>query len=181
LADGVRSTVLIAYATKHGSTKEVADAIAERLGARGIAVFTRPAREVTDLDGYEAVVVGSAIYMGRLHTDARDFLHRFERRLAVLPVAVFAMGPRTTTDEEVASSRDQLEAALAKLPRLAPCTTAIFGGVFDPDQHHFPLNRLPASDVRDWSAIRAWGDEVAACVSPRTPASRERTEEAAAR
>jgi menaquinone-dependent protoporphyrinogen oxidase len=157
-----RSTALIAYATKHGSTKEVAAAIAERLAAHGIVVFTRPAREVSDLDGYEGVVLGGALYMGRLHVDARNFLRRFESRLAVLPLAVYAMGPRTAADEELASSRDQLEAALAKVPRLEPRATAVFGGVFDPADHHFPLNRLAASDVRDWTAIRAWGDEVAA-------------------
>jgi menaquinone-dependent protoporphyrinogen oxidase len=155
-------TVLVAYATKHGSTREVAEALAERIGAYGLATFVRPAGEVTDLDGYGGVVLGSAIYMGRLHADARDFLRRHHSTLAVRPLAVFAMGPRTLADEDVVRSRNQLGAALAKESELQPCTTTVFGGVFDPSQHHFPFSRMEASDARDWVAIRAWADDVAA-------------------
>jgi menaquinone-dependent protoporphyrinogen oxidase len=154
--------VLIAYATKYGSTREVAEAVAERLQAQGIATHARAVGDVRGLDGYDGVVLGSAIYIGRLHADARAFLHRHRDGLAARPLAVFAMGPRTATEEDVASSRGQLDAALAKEPVLHPIATAVFGGAFDPAQHRFPLNRMPASDVRDWDAIRTWGDEVAA-------------------
>jgi menaquinone-dependent protoporphyrinogen oxidase len=155
-------TVLVAYATKHGSTREVGEAVAERLGAYGIATYVRPARDVADLDGYEGVVLGSAIYMGRLHADARRFLRRHRSGLAVRRIGVFAMGPRTLADEDLTRSHNQLGAALADQTTLHPCTTAIFGGVFDPAQHHFPLNRMPASDARDWPAVRAWADDFAA-------------------
>jgi menaquinone-dependent protoporphyrinogen oxidase len=154
-------TVLVAYATKHGSTREVAEAIAERLAVSGAAAYARPAAEITSLDGYEGVVLGSSIYAGRLHGDARRFLHRFGSSLAARPVAVFAMGPRTLAEAEVAGSRRQLDAALAKEPTLRPVAVAIFGGAFDPAQHHFPFSRMPASDVRDWTAIRAWADQIA--------------------
>jgi menaquinone-dependent protoporphyrinogen oxidase len=154
-------TVLIAYATKHGSTRQVAEAVAERIGEYGIATFVRPAREVTSLDGYQGVVLASAIYMGRLHADARDFMRRHRAGLRLRPFAVFAMGPRTLADEEVARSHSQLGAALAKEPTLHPSATTVFGGVFDPVQHHFPFSRMAASDARDWHAIRAWADDVA--------------------
>jgi menaquinone-dependent protoporphyrinogen oxidase len=81
------------------------------------------------------------------------------------------MGPRTLADEDVARSRAQLDAALAKEPTLNPVATAVFGGAFDPAQHRFPFNRMPASDVRDWGAIRAWADEVAARFGPREAAA----------
>jgi menaquinone-dependent protoporphyrinogen oxidase len=155
------TTVLVAYATKRGSTREVAEAVAERIRAYGIATYVRPAGEVASLDGYHGVVLGSAIYMGRLHADARRFLRRHRSALGVRPFAVFAMGPRTLADDEVTRSHNQLGAALATESTLQPRTTAIFGGVFDPAQHRFPLNRMPASDGRDWSAIRAWADDVA--------------------
>jgi menaquinone-dependent protoporphyrinogen oxidase len=154
-------TVLVAYATKHGSTRDVAEAVAERISAYGIATFVRPAGEVTSLDGYEGVVLGSAIYTGRLHADARRFLRRHRSGLVVRPFAVFAMGPRTLSDADVMRSHNQLGAGLAKEPALHPRTTAVFGGVFDPAQHRFPFNRMPASDARDWSAIRDWADDVA--------------------
>jgi hypothetical protein len=72
-------------------------------------------------------------------------------------VAVFAMGPRTAAEADVAESRRQLESALAGHPELHPVATAVFGGAFDPAQHRFPFNRMPAADARDWNAIRAWG------------------------
>jgi menaquinone-dependent protoporphyrinogen oxidase len=156
---------LIAYATRNGSTKEVALEIAGRLSAHGIVADVRSARDVAALDGYEAVVLGSAIYAGRLHSDARAFLHEHRAALAARPLAVFAMGPRTLEDADVASSHGQLDAALAKEPTLLPVTTAIFGGVLDPSQHHFPFNRIPAADARDWDAIRAWADEVAELIT----------------
>ena len=68
---------------------------------------------------------------------------------------------RTLADEDVTGSRRQFDAALTKEPTLHPFATAVFGGVFDPAQHRFPFNRMPASDVRDWAAIRAWANEVA--------------------
>jgi menaquinone-dependent protoporphyrinogen oxidase len=154
-------TVLVAYATKHGSTREVAEAVAKRLNSYGIATFVRPAAQVTELEGYESVVLGSAIYMGRLHPDARDFMRRHRSGLAARSFAVFAMGPRTLSDEDVARAHNQLGAALVKESTLHPCTATIFGGVFDPADHRFPFNRIEASDARDWNAIRAWADEVA--------------------
>jgi menaquinone-dependent protoporphyrinogen oxidase len=153
--------VLIAFATKHGSTREVAAEIAGRLSARGIVTYTCAAAEVDSLEGYDGVVLGSALYTGRLHPDGRSFLHRFRRELVSRPLAVFAMGPRTLAEDEVAGSRRQLDAALAREPALRPFATAVFGGVFDPAQRHFPFNRMPASDARDWAAICSWADDVA--------------------
>jgi menaquinone-dependent protoporphyrinogen oxidase len=157
--------VLIAYATKHGSTREVAEALAEILGERGFSVEVKPATEVADIGGYGAVVVGGALYTGRLHADARRFLNAHRRALAELPLAVFAMGPRTLAEEDMTSSRRQLDSALEKVPELHPVSIAVFGGVLDPSQHHFPINRIPASDARNWDAIRAWAEGVAGAFS----------------
>jgi len=159
--------ILVAYATKHGSTREVAETIAERLRVHGMATDVRAAGNVAGLEAYDGVVLGSAIYMGRLHEDARVFLRRYRGEFAARPVAVYAMGPRTLDEKDVAGARKQLDAALATEPTVRPLATAVFGGAFDPGEHHFPLNRMPASDVRDWSAIGAWADEVAACFGRR--------------
>lgn len=128
-------------------------------------MHVRAAADVADLDAYDAVILGSAIYMGRLHGDARAFLRRHRDGLEARPLAVFAMGPRTLAEEDVVSSRRQLDAVLAKEPTLHPVATTVFGGAFDPAQHRFPFNRMPPSDVRDWAAIRAWGDQVATSLS----------------
>jgi menaquinone-dependent protoporphyrinogen oxidase len=157
---------LVAYATKHESTHEVADAVAVRLRERGLEAEVRPARDVATLAPYGGVVIGGALYMGRWHGDARRFLSQHRDELTVLPLAVFAMGPLTVKDEDVAGSRKQLDHALAKEPRLDPVTVAIFGGVVDPAKQHFPFTHMDASDARDWEEIRSWADSVAALTMP---------------
>ena len=106
-------------------------------------------------------MLGGALYMGRWHADARDFLRRHRRLLAALRLAVFAMGPRTLAESDVEESHEQLDNALAMVPELEPVSVAIFGGVVDPAKLRFPFNRMPASDARDWDAIHAWAQDVA--------------------
>jgi menaquinone-dependent protoporphyrinogen oxidase len=154
--------VLVAYASKHGSTREVAEAIAETFLEHGLGVELREAPSVADVESYDAVLLGGALYTGRLHPDARRFLRRHRAGLAQRPLAVFAMGPRTLAENEIAGSRHQLDRALAQVAELEPAAVAIFGGVVDPAKLRFPFNRMPASDARDWDAIHAWADEVAA-------------------
>ncbi len=153
--------VLVAYATKRGSTREVAEAVAATLSEHGLSVDVEPAAAVRSLDPYEAVVLGGALYTGRWHGDARRFLDEHEHALAVRTVAVFGMGPQTLDEHDVAQSRAQLDKALAKVPDVTPSSVAIFGGVVDPAKLHFPFSRMPASDARDWDAIEAWATEIA--------------------
>jgi menaquinone-dependent protoporphyrinogen oxidase len=152
--------VLVAYASKHGSTAEVAEVVAAALCEQDVEVDVRRAEEVDELERYGGVVLGGALYMGRLHRDARRFLHSHREALAKLPVAVFAMGPRTLEPGDVASSQAQLDRTLARVPEITPFSVAIFGGVVHPHELDFPFSRMPASDARDWEAIHAWAREV---------------------
>jgi menaquinone-dependent protoporphyrinogen oxidase len=159
------TAALVTYAGKHGSTREVAERVAEVMRRTGLDVDVMPAANVGLLRGYDTVVLGGALYSGRLHKDARSFLARHRDALSVRSVAVFAMGPRTNEPADVAGSRAQLDRALAKTPEIEPASVAIFGGVVDPDKLRFPFNRMPASDARDWPAIEAW----AAALAERRP------------
>ncbi len=163
--------LLVAYATKHGSTQQVADAIAATLRTKGIAVETRSAADVTDLYSYDGVVLGAALYMGRIHADARRFLRRHCKALEGMPLAVFAMGPLTDQESQVEGSRKQLQHALSKLPRVQPVATAIFGGVVDPSELQFPFNHMPASDARNWEQIERWALEIAPAFAERPVAA----------
>jgi menaquinone-dependent protoporphyrinogen oxidase len=146
--------VLIVYASKHGSTEQVARGIGEKLRGLGLTTAIEPADEVRDLAGFRAVLVGGSIYMGRWHHDARAFLSRHRHALETLPFAVFALGPGKNTPEDFLESRRQLDHALEKLPE--PRSVAVFGGVIDPERLHFPLSRMKKRDLRDWTEIRRW-------------------------
>jgi len=158
----MRPSILVAYASKKGSTAEVATFVAKRLRERGLVADVRRAAEVEDVARYDGVVIGGSLYFGRWHDDARAFLNRFRTPLADRPLAVFALGPKTAAPDDLAESRAQLERALGNAE---PTTVAVFGGVIDPDKLRFPFNRMPASDARDWTAIAAWADEVASLVT----------------
>ena len=71
------------------------------------------------------------------------------------------MGPLTLEEKDVAGSRKQLDSALQKEPDVHPVAAAIFGGVVDPAELHFPFSHMAATDARDWDGIAAWADEVA--------------------
>ena len=165
-------SVLVAYATIHGSTPEVAEAVAGTLRECGLEVDVQPMREVRTLAGYSAVVLGAPLYMFRWHKDARRFLSRHREALKERPVAVFAMGPFNDDEKELRDARVQLDKELAKFPWLTPAAIEVFGGKFDPAHLRFPYNlmpalkQMPASDIRDWTAIRAWASNLAARLQP---------------
>jgi menaquinone-dependent protoporphyrinogen oxidase len=154
--------VLVSFATQYGSTKEVAEAIAATLRESGVAVDLRPQREVRTINEYNAVILGSPLMMNRWHKDMHGFLSRHRQALLQIPVAVFSLGPvhDPHDDQEWQACRAQLDKELAKSPWFKPVAVELFGGRFDPALLQFPLNKLagpaPASDIRDWEAIRAW-------------------------
>ena len=153
--------VLIAYGSKHGSTAATADSIGGMLRERGLEVDLSEAAAVKTLGDYGAVIVAGSIYAGRWHPDARRFVKRFAGELRTRRVAIFAMGPKSSEPEELASTREQLDLVLKRLPDVGADPIAIFGGVIDPAKLHFPFNRLPATDARDWEAIEAFADQFA--------------------
>ncbi|MGN6380485.1 MAG: flavodoxin domain-containing protein [Gaiellales bacterium] len=155
------ASVLVTYASKRGSTREVAESVASTLLRAGLNAELRPVEAVTSLEGVDAVVLGGALYMGRLHREARRFLKRHRTELAALPLAVFAMGPGKDEPKELGQSRKQLDRALAAVPELKPVEIAVFGGVFNPDTFPFPINHAPAIDARDWGVIESWSGRVA--------------------
>ncbi len=168
------ASILVAYATRYGSTQEVAEAVAATLRERGIAVDIQPMREVRTLEEYQAIVLGAPLYMFRWHKDALHFLSCHRAALMARPVAVFALGPLHNEEKEYQETRKQLDKELAKFPWLAPAAITIFGGKFDPEKLTFPYNmipalkKMPASDVRNWAAIRVWSNDLAEQFSPGT-------------
>jgi menaquinone-dependent protoporphyrinogen oxidase len=158
--------VLVGYATQSGSTQQVAEQIAVTLRERGHAVDLQPIRQVRKFEGYSAVVLGAPLYMFHWHKDALGFLSRHRNALTQMPVAIFALGPFHNDDKEFQEARKQLDQELVKFSWLKPVALEMFGGKFDPATLRFPYNlipalkNMPASDARDWNAIRAWGESI---------------------
>jgi menaquinone-dependent protoporphyrinogen oxidase len=159
-------SVLVAYASKHGTTREVAEFVAQTLEMSGLAVEVEEAARVGSIAHYDAVVVGGGLYMGRWHKDARRLLERHRQALADVRLAVFGMGPDELEESKVVESRKQLDRALAATPELTPVAVAVFGGALKPETWRFPFSRLPAFDARDWDEIEEWADQVVASISP---------------
>jgi menaquinone-dependent protoporphyrinogen oxidase len=169
--------MLVAYGTRYGSTREVAETVAATLEEEGVDADVKQAKEVRSLDGYDAVVLGTPLYLGALHRDVRALLEKNQAALERTPFALFALGP-IKADDGIDGSRAQLTDALAKLPVPTPASTTVFVGAYDPARLGFRdkmLTALPASplhgevahDDRDWGAIRGWAH---ALVEPLTGA-----------
>jgi menaquinone-dependent protoporphyrinogen oxidase len=158
--------VLVAYASRYGATAEIAASIGEVLRQAGLAVDVRAAREVRSLDPYRAVVLGSAVYMGRWRRDALRLLRR--PQLAGLDVWLFSSGP--VGEEETDHSDVDRWTRPPKVDHLAEKIGAHdhvgFGGMVAEDAG-FMRKRMARGippelrDRRDWRLIEAWARSIA--------------------
>jgi menaquinone-dependent protoporphyrinogen oxidase len=142
--------MLVAYGTRYGSTREVAEVMAETLEEQGIETEVKQEREVRSLDGYDAMVLGTPLYMGALHRDVRALLERSREALEHTPYALFALGP-IKADDGLEGSREQLFTALARLPARLGFRDKMIAAL-----PASPLHGEVAHDERDWGVIRAW-------------------------
>jgi menaquinone-dependent protoporphyrinogen oxidase len=166
-------TVLVGYATRYGSTREVAEVVAQTLQEAGVPVEFQPVKKLNPGAGCRAAVVGAPLFIGAWHKDAVHFLEQQHEALSGKPVAIFVLGPLSTDAKEMEGVRAQFDKVLTKFSWLKPVDVQIFTGKYDPKVLRFPdnllaalpaspLHQLPASDMRDWDAIRAWAKRLAA-------------------
>jgi menaquinone-dependent protoporphyrinogen oxidase len=161
------ASTLVAYATRCGSTAEVAEAIGKTLTEAGHDVDVRRLPVAGDIDGYSGVVLGAPLYMFRWHRDALRFLKSYRKALEDRPVALFALGPFNNVEKEWLDARAQLDKELVKFKWFKPVAVKIVGGKFDPELLGLPyslvpaMKKIPPCDIRDWAAVREWAQEAA--------------------
>ncbi len=154
------ASILIAYATRFGSTEQVAEAIADTLRIEGLEVDLQPMQSVTSLDGYRAVLLGSAVNHGHWLPEAVEFVTTHQPALNGLPVALFSVHITNIGDDE--KSRKARLAYLDEIRSLlTPVDEVFFPGRFDRRGAKVLLPKwlawlVPPIELRKWDVIRAW-------------------------
>lgn len=155
--------VLIAVASKHGATSEIAQRIGEVLESRGLEVTVTAADQVDDIRGYEAVILGSAVYAGRWMKEARDLADLIASADRGGKVWLFSSGPvgdPPKPEEDPVDVAGIVEAVTTKEHR-------VFAGKIDKSKLSFGERaivtalRAPEGDFRDWDQITVWADDIA--------------------
>lgn len=157
-------TVLVAYASKHGSTREIAQRIAARFREHGKEAVSRSVENAGQPGDYETFVIGSAVYYGSWMKEATEWVHSNLAVLTRRPVWLFSSGPLGT---EVKDTEQQPKEMAEFQEIIHPRDHRVFFGAID---HHnlgfaermvFKAVRSPEGDFRDWAAIDAWADGIA--------------------
>lgn len=171
------SPVLIAYATRGGSTGEVAQAIGVAFREAGVEADVLPVAQVTSLTGRSALILGAPLYVGSFPKEYHQFLRRHREELRALPAWCFVLGPTRNEPKDFEGARKQAMRQLARYPCLPMVDLHIFGGKWDVKSLPFPfslvrrlpgnpLEKIPASDIRDWVEIREWSVSIARQIKP---------------
>lgn len=164
--------ILVTTASKHGSTAEIGDAIAGKLREHDLEVEVVEPGDVPSLDGYDAVVLGSAVYAGRWMDTARRFSERHHAALHGVPVWLFSSGPigdPLEPAEEPADGKRLLAALGAREHRTFPgrVNSAELGWV---EKTITKMVKAADGDFRDFDAIRVWAADIAEQLAPATAA-----------
>jgi menaquinone-dependent protoporphyrinogen oxidase len=171
--------VLVVYGSKHGSTRGIAERIAETLRTAGHRAAVRPVEAAGELAGYDAFVVGSAVYADHWTPPATEFIRRHQAVLASRPVWLFSSGPIGTMATKHEPTEPKGVTAIRRA--ISPREHRVFLGAWDRSRldrsqlgfaERLVAKRLPQGDWRDWAAIEAWADGIARELAHRSASRR---------
>ncbi|NTV35869.1 MAG: hypothetical protein HGA53_02855 [Anaerolineaceae bacterium] len=165
--------LLLAYASRAGSTSEVVDRMAEDLRSAGLDVDVKRVQVVRSLQGYDAVVVGTPIRMYNPLKEAMKFASTFQPELQALPTACFSTGLAMQIDTPL--NREAAEKFIAPLVALLqPKAVGLFPGKLEFANLDLPWrwifgmsskgkgevvtggNTMREGDYRDWEEMKTW-------------------------
>ncbi len=165
----MNAKILVAYASKYGATEEIAQKIGQVLTDAGFAVDVLPADRVADVGLYQAVVLGSAVYIGGWRKAAARFLRTNEKALAERPLWLFSSGPTGRGDPIELVKGWRFPKALQHIAdRVKPVEIVIFRGAVFAEKLSavgrwmIKNVKAPVGDFRDWNAITVWAGAIAA-------------------
>ena len=165
----MHNRILVTYATRAGSTAEIAETIGEVLAARGFVVDVKPMKEAPPLKNYSAVILGSATRMGSWLTEAVEFVKNNQASLIHIPTAIFTVHVLNTGNDEACRAARQAYAE-AVLQLITPKAEAFFAGKIDLEKLSFAdrvITKMIAGDegpkvgdFRDWDDVNDWAKMV---------------------
>ena len=168
MEDEMDIQILVAYATKYGATAEITEKIGQVLRQAGLPTDVLPVDRVSDLTPYEAVVLGSAVYIGKWRKEAVKFLQANEIMLAERQVWLFSSGPTGEGDAVELTEGWRFPKALQPIAdRIRPRDIAIFHGDVNIEKLNFIDKwmaknvEVPVGDFRNWDAITSWATDIA--------------------
>jgi len=158
--------VLVAYASKYGSTGGVADAIGKELCSKDVAADVVLIKSANNISSYQGVIIGSAIYMGKWMSEAVDFVKKNKDALCKVPVAYFlvCMTLSQPTEKNRAKVLSYMDPILKAVPEIKPVGVGTFAGAMDYNNLSWINKKIlkskgtPEGDFRDWTAIRTWAE-----------------------
>ncbi|MFC8191695.1 flavodoxin domain-containing protein [Cellulomonas sp. NPDC057328] len=156
--------VLVSVASRHGATREMGAVVAQELRDAGHEAVEVEPEDVERVDGYDAVVLGSAVYVGRLALGLRALVDRQGGQLRARPVWLFWSGPLGDPPVPATVPDDVTEVARAVGAR----GVAVFPGRLErrgldlSERALVALTRAEPGDYRDMDAVRAWARDVGA-------------------
>jgi len=169
--------ILVTYASQGGSTAGVAEAISQLLVSNGASVDALPVKEATNLNQYQAVIIGSAVHSGKWMPEASAFVEHHQNNLRQIPTAIFQVCMT------LAASNDQYKSLVPNWltpvhNQIRPISEASFAGALMPNQYSklsekiglrifLAAIKLKAGDYRDWEAIRTWAEHVSLLLMPK--------------
>jgi menaquinone-dependent protoporphyrinogen oxidase len=139
--------ILVAYVTKRGSTREVAQKIGEVLTSKGMEVKVSNIKDKPDPEGFDAAVVGAPVMMGSLLHRAPRFVKKHLKILGQIPVAWFSLGVTMKEDTE-ANRATMMKSLNPVISKITPVAIGLFGGKYKDE------------DYRDWKKIEAWAERL---------------------
>ena len=169
----MKNRLLVAYGSRCGSTGGVAESIGQVLSTAGATVDVRLVKDVKDLSLYQAVMVGSAIRMGKWLPEAVEFVKTHQDRLSRVPVAYFAvcLAMKEDTVENRRKALGYLDPVLKQFSQVKPVDIGLFAGAVDYKKLSFAYSLIlqvmgaPEGDFRNWEAIQTWAAGVGPALS----------------
>lgn len=157
--------ILVTYASRFGSTQQVAEAIAQALEEEGCQVDLKPMRETPTVNGYRAVLLGSAVNHGKWLPESVEFVRAHQKALNRVPVALFTVHIANIGEDEK-SHKSRLAYLDEVRPLLDPVDEVFFPGRFNRRGAAELIPRwiawiVPNIDLRKWDVIREWAHEIA--------------------